>query len=64
ELHDIKSIKEYSYRIMVDGKVDDKTLGPILKSGAEAVVSGGYIFKNEKILDNIEILKKIGKSYE
>ncbi|KAA9267413.1 ribulose-phosphate 3-epimerase, partial [Streptococcus anginosus] len=53
-----------SYRIMVDGKVDDKTLGPILKSGAEAVVSGGYIFKNEKILDNIEILKKIGKSYE
>ena len=49
---------------MVDGKVDDKTLGPILESGAEAVVSGGYIFKNEKILDNIEILRKIGKSYE
>lgn len=64
ELYEIKNRKEYSYRIMVDGKVDDITLGPILESGADAVVSGGYIFKDEKILDNIKILKKIGKSYE
>lgn len=64
ELHEIKNINDYSYRIMVDGKVDDRTLGPILESGADAVISGGYIFKDEKILDNIKILKKIGKSYE
>ena len=64
ELYEKKNRKEYSYRIMVDGKVDDITLGPILESGADAVVSGGYIFKDEKILDNIKILKKIGKSYE
>lgn len=49
---------------MVDGKVDDKTLRPILESGADAVVSGGYIFKNEKILENIETLRKIGIKYD
>jgi ribulose-phosphate 3-epimerase len=64
ELYEIKIRKEYSYRIMVDGKVDDKTLRPILESGADSVVSGGYIFKNEKVLDNIETLRKIGIKYE
>ncbi|NUF27162.1 ribulose-phosphate 3-epimerase [Gilliamella sp. ESL0254] len=47
----------YSYDIQVDGNITDKTLSLCLKAGANNIVSGGFIFKNNDIANNIEKLK-------
>ncbi|MWN30927.1 MULTISPECIES: ribulose-phosphate 3-epimerase [unclassified Gilliamella] len=47
----------YHYDIQVDGNITDKTLPACVAVGANNIVSGGFIFKNNEIGNNIEKLK-------
>lgn len=47
----------YHYDIQVDGNITDQTISPCIAAGANSIVSGGFIFKNNAIENNIEKLK-------
>jgi ribulose-phosphate 3-epimerase len=47
----------YHYDIQVDGNITDQTILPCVNAGANSIVSGGFIFKNNEIENNIEKLK-------
>jgi ribulose-phosphate 3-epimerase len=47
----------YHYDIQVDGNITDQTILSCVNSGANSIVSGGFIFKNNEIENNIEKLK-------
>ena len=64
KLKEIRESNNYSYKIMVDGKVDNTNIKDIIESGADKVVSGGYIFKNDKIIENILELEGMSKNHE
>ena len=47
ELNQLREINDYQYLIEVDGKIDNNTIKPCAKVGADMFVSGGYIFGEE-----------------
>lgn len=47
ELNRLRKIHDYHFLIEVDGKIDNKTIKPCAKAGADMFVSGGYIFSKE-----------------
>ncbi|OCG38477.1 ribulose-phosphate 3-epimerase [Gilliamella sp. Gris1-4] len=49
--------RNYHYDIQVDGNITDQTISPCVKAGANNIVSGGFIFNNNDIQNNIEKLK-------
>jgi len=59
----IKEIKEYSKKynnnllIQVDGGVDEKNINRIVEAGANVLVAGSAVFKNNEIEKNIENLR-------
>ena len=57
ELKKIREEKGYNFKIEVDGGVNNKTIESIKNSGADIVVSGNYIYKNEDKNSAIESLK-------
>ncbi|MCM8710576.1 ribulose-phosphate 3-epimerase [Clostridium sp. SYSU_GA19001] len=44
--------------IEVDGGIDSSTIGKVVSSGANVIVAGSSIFKENKIKENIETLKR------
>lgn len=59
----VKELKELSKAINpellieVDGGIDNKNIGEIVKSGANVIVAGSSVFKNQNIKENIIALK-------
>ena len=66
-LDKIKKLKEYreandlKYLIEVDGGINDKNAFDVIKSGADILVAGSYVF-NGNIENNIQQLRKMKKS--
>ena len=61
KLHEIKKIKNFSYDIEVDGGINFKNSKQVIDAGANILVSGTTIFKenNENIKENIKLLRSI-----
>lgn len=45
----------------VDGGIDDTTAPLVIEAGANVLVAGSYVFRNESYLDAIESLRHAGK---
>ena len=58
QLNDLKVQHNLSYKILVDGKVDIETAKHMAYYGADKIVSGGAIFNNNSIEDNIKKLQQ------
>mgnify|MGYP001216473718 FL=1 len=61
KLHEIKKIKNFSYDIEVDGGINFKNSKQVIDAGANILVSGTTIFKenNGNIKENIKLLRSI-----
>ena len=46
--------------VEVDGGIDDKTAATVIEAGANVLVAGSYVFKNDSYLGAIESLKAAG----
>ena len=57
ELNQLREINDYQYLIEVDGKIDNNTIKPCAKVGADMFVSGGYIFGEED--NEVEIITNL-----
>ena len=57
ELDAIRSGNKYSFKIEVDGGVNDTNAGKIIESGADILVSGSYVYKAKDRVHAIKILK-------
>ncbi|MEK6264358.1 MAG: ribulose-phosphate 3-epimerase [Clostridium sp.] len=59
----IKEVRELSYKynsdlmIQVDGGIDGSNISEVVNSGANVIVAGSAIFKNDEIEKNIKALK-------
>ncbi len=49
----------YSYLIEVDGGINNETQSDVIKSGADILVSGSYIFKSKNRKESIKKLKEV-----
>lgn len=58
-LSTLKKEKDYDYLIEVDGGINDKNCGKLLKSGADILVSGSYVFNETNYQQTILKLKNI-----
>jgi ribulose-phosphate 3-epimerase len=52
-----KEENDYNFDIQVDGGINDQTAKEIVKSGANVLVAGSYIFKSNDIFNAINKLK-------
>lgn len=59
KLHRLKLEHGYHFKIQVDGNVSDKNIQQCVQSGVDLVVSGGFIFQNNQIRQNIQQLNKM-----
>lgn len=59
QLQSEKIKHNYHYDIQVDGNITDANLSDCLQAGATNIVSGGFIFKNNDIQNNIAKLTAI-----
>ena len=57
ELDNIRKANNYSFKIEVDGGIDDKTAKDCLNAGADILVSGSYIYNSKNFKDAIKSLK-------
>lgn len=53
QLWNEKQKNNFHYDIQVDGNITDETILPCIKAGANNIVSGGFIFNNNEIENNI-----------
>ena len=58
QLSSEKQKNNFHYDIQVDGNITDETILPCIKAGANNIVSGGFIFNNNELEQNIAKLKK------
>jgi ribulose-phosphate 3-epimerase len=60
----IKEVKELAEKynknllIEVDGGIDSTNIGTVVNSGANVIVAGSAVFKNNNIKENIKALKE------
>lgn len=57
-LSQIRKEKDYKFLIEVDGGINNQNCGKLLKSGADILVSGSYVFNENNYQQAIEKLKK------
>ena len=57
EVRTLADIYNKDIMIQVDGGVDDTNIGEVVKSGANVIVAGSAVFKNNEIEKNIKGLK-------
>lgn len=58
-LSNIKKEKDYTYLIEVDGGINANNCGKLIKSGADILVSGSYVFNENDYQQAISNLKNI-----
>lgn len=58
ELKTLAEAKNPQMEIQVDGGIDDKTAEEVVSCGANILVAGSYVFKENKISENIAKLKR------
>ena len=56
-LANLKASFGYTYKIEVDGGINDKTIADVKIAGAEIVVSGSYVYNAKNVKDAIDGLK-------
>lgn len=59
-LNELKIKYNYSYKIEVDGGINDLTYKKVIELGADILVSGSYIFKSKNRKEAIKLLKGEG----
>jgi ribulose-phosphate 3-epimerase len=58
-LNMIKKEKDYKFLVEVDGGININTASNVVKSGADILVAGSAVFKNNEIEHNIDELQQI-----
>lgn len=67
KISDLKNIKEkynYNFLIEVDGGIDTDNVKDVLNAGADVIVAGAAIFKNNNPVQKVTELKKIIQNFK
>lgn len=64
ELRELIDKEELDVNIQVDGGINDDTLETVIKAGANLLVAGSYVFRNDLETNVKKIMKKIEKISE
>lgn len=58
-LNRVRKTRKYRFLIEVDGGVNEKTIGDVIRAGADLIVAGSAIFREPSPDDNFEKLKRV-----
>lgn len=64
-LNRIRTLKDritsnnYNILIQVDGGINDRNIGPVVRAGADIVVAGSSAFKGGNLMENVKKLKEM-----
>lgn len=61
KLAEIRREKDYTYEIEVDGGVDNNTAKACIEAGADVLVSGSYVYKQDDLSEAISSIKDAAK---